>query len=89
MSSGETAAFGHLPYVMADRQAEIPDRIEKRLQKPLIVCLDSAGKQNEKVDVGVEAELPPAVAAKRKHADGLRCRAGLSEQLLNDGVHAV
>ena len=48
-----------------------------------------AGEQHQQIDVRVQAELAPAVAAEREDADGLRERARLGEQLLHQRVHAV
>ena len=50
---------------------------------------DDAGKEDEQVDIRVQAELAPAVSAEREHRDRLRQRPGIGIELLDERVHAV
>ena len=59
---------------MADGQAQVPERIEERVQEPLVVGSDGPGEEHQQVDVRVQAELAAAVAAEREHRDRLRGR---------------
>ena len=86
---GQARPFVDLAHVMADRQAQIPNRVEKAVQKPLVLGRDGTGKQHQQVDVGVEAQLAASVAAEGEDADRLRERSGLREQLLDDRIHAM
>ena len=85
----EPGAFGHFAHVVADGEAEIPNRIEKRMQESLIVGTNDARKENQQVDVRVQTEFATPVSAKGKHGHRLCERASVGVELLNQRVHAV
>jgi hypothetical protein len=74
---------------MADRQAEIPQRVQKRMEKTLVGRADRPGKQDQDVDVRMKAQLAPAVTAEGEDTNRLRKRARFREELLDHRVHPV
>ncbi len=71
----ETVEVVELAHLMADDDAEIPERVQEPAEELLLVRADAAAEQHEQVDVGLQTEMPPAVAAERQHGD-LRVRRG-------------
>ncbi len=70
----EAGAFVHLADVMADRQPEIPQRIQEGVQEALVRRPDRAGEEHQQIDVRVQAQLAAAVAAEREDRHRLRRR---------------
>ena len=85
---GQAGALPRLAHVVPDGQAQIPERVQERVQKALVGIAQRTGKENQEVDIRVQAELPPAVAAQREDPDQLRRGARVGEQLLDERVHA-
>ena len=83
---GELVELAHL---VADDDAESHSGCRKRAQEPLFGRADRAAEQHEQVDVGVQAEVPPAVAAEREHGHRSLGDLGLREQLPQQRVDAV
>ena len=86
---GQPRSFADLAHVMPDGQTEIPHRVEKRVQEPLIGRGDRPGKEHQDVDVGMETQRPPPVAAEREHGNWLTARARFGIELLDERVHAM
>ena len=62
------------PHVMPDVEAQVPQRVQHRLQETLVGGADRPAEQEQQVDVGVQAQLPSAVAA---HGHDRHRRVGL------------
>ena len=61
----------HLADLMADREAQIPQRMQDCAHPAFFRGSDLAVEQEEDVDVRLQAELPPAVAAERDDEAGV------------------
>ena len=85
----ELGEVGHLPDLMADREARIPQRMQDGAHAFLFGFLDLAVEQEQDVDVRVQTQLTPTVAAERDDEAGdgrARC---FSEQPFEEFVDAV
>jgi hypothetical protein len=85
----ESSAFGDLTNVVTDGQAQIPERIEERVQEPLVVGADDAGEEHQQVHIRVQAHLAPAVATEGEDRYRLGQRSGIGIELLDEGIHPV
>ena len=56
-------------HLVTDDDAEIPQRVEKRVDEPLFGGADAAAEEQQQIDIRVEAEVPAAVAAERDDGD--------------------
>ena len=70
----EVLEIGQLADLVADRQAQVPQRMQERLDELLFGRPDRAVEHDEQIEVGVEAEHPPAVAAERANGERRRLR---------------
>src|SRR5262249_17827462 len=78
-----------LPHLVADDEAEIPERMQNRAQRLLFVDTQMAAEKDQEVDVGMEAELTASVAADGDDGDRLlRARRG-GKHLPDHRVEAV
>ena len=79
-----------VPDVLTDGQAEIPQRLQQGADEALLARPHRVLEQEQQVDVGMEAERPPAVAPERAHRQG---GAGMDprrfRELLHERVHAA
>ena len=82
----EVAKLAHL---MPDDERQVPERVEKPPQESLVVGADRVLEQDEDVDVGVQREVSPSVAAERDDGGGLRGRRRLKEQALQQRVDPI
>src|SRR5438105_3345061 len=85
----ELGEVGHLPDLMADREARIPQRMQDGAHPFLFGFLDLAVEQEQDVDVRVQTQVAPTVAAERDDEAGdgrARC---FSEQPFEEFVEAV
>ena len=85
----ESGALRRLTNVVPDRQAQIPEGVEKGVQEPFVFPTDDAGEEDQQVDVGVQAEFATAISAERKDRHRLREGPGVRVELLDQRVHAV
>ena len=76
--------------VLADGQPEVPERLEQGADEALVARPHRILEQDQQVDVGVEAERAPAVAAKSADRHG---GAGMDARrfgkLLHQRIHAA
>ena len=75
--------------LMADDDAEIPERVEDRAQRRLFVRAQAAAEQHQQIDVRVKRELTPSVAADRDDGERLRRARRCGYDLANDGVETI
>ena len=61
----EVGELVQLPHLVADDDAEVPERVEKASKEALLRRPDPATEQHQQVDVGMKTEVAPAVAAER------------------------
>ncbi len=54
------------PHLVADGQAEVPERMEDGLEDALLAAADRAAEDQQQVDVRMQRQGPPAVAAERR-----------------------
>ena len=83
------AEIGQLPDMLADRQPEIPERLEQRADEALVARPHRVLEEDEEVDVGVQAERLPAVSPEghdRHGRTGVHAR--VFRQLLHQRVDA-
>jgi hypothetical protein len=85
----ELGEVAHLPDLMADREVRIPQRMQDGADALLLVGSDLAVEQKKDVDVGVEAELTPTVAAERDDQAGRRAGRRVGEKALKELVDAI
>ena len=85
----EAGPLGDLADVMADGEADVPQRIEKPVQEALVLGPERPGKEDQQIDVGMQTQLAPPVAAEGEDADRLRGVGRLGEQLLEERVHPL
>src|SRR4029434_3218045 len=52
--------------LVSDHQLQIPERMQKPAQERLILGADRPLEQDQDVDIGMEREVPPSVAAEGK-----------------------
>src|SRR2546422_4923594 len=83
---GEIRQLAHL---VAEDEPEIPQRIEKAADEPLLLCADRAVEEHQDVDVRVKAEMPTSVSAEREDRDAARGPRRRLEELLQQRVDAV
>ena len=57
--------LGELPHLVSDLQAEIPERMQDRPEKPFFGGADRAVHDDQQVDVGVLTEVAASVTAQR------------------------
>ena len=74
---------------MADDHAEVPQRMEELAQELLFVGTDAAAEQHEQIDVRLQTEMPPAIAAEREHRDVRVRRRDVGEQLPQHRIDAI
>ena len=78
-----------LPHLVADDDAEVPERVQESAQEPLLGRPDASAEQHEQIDVGMQAEMPPAVSAERDHRHRPLRHAGVAVKLPQQFVDAV
>ena len=74
---------------MSEHELQIPERLQQIAHEPLIVGIDRAVEQHQEVDVRVQAEMTPAVAPERDHADGVVRGRRVPDDLIDDRVDAI
>ena len=77
-------------HLMADRQAEIPERMEHALDERLLGRADVAGEDEQQIDVRVRRQRAAPIAAERRdgHVDRRRGERG-PDQAADQVVHVV
>ena len=78
-----------LAHLMADDHAEVPQRVEEAAEELLFVGADAAAEEHEQVDVGLQTQMPPAVATERQHRDLRVRRRDVGEQLPQHRIDAI
>ncbi len=74
---------------MTDDDAEIPKRVEKAVDEPLLGRADAAAEQQQQIDVGVKTEVAASIAAERDDGNRPVVGAGVGEQLTDERVDAI
>src|ERR1051325_12097801 len=69
--------------------AEIPERVEKPVDEPLLGGTDAAAEQQQQIDIGVQTEVAASVAAERDDGHRPVAGAGVGEQLTDERVDAI
>src|SRR4030095_16775530 len=54
--------------LVTDDDTEIPERVQEAVDEPFFRGPDAAAKQQQQVDVGMQAEMTPAVSSKGHNA---------------------
>jgi len=85
----EVGKLVDLAHLMADHDAKVPQRVEKRPKEALLGRADAGAEQDEQVDVGMERQVPPAVSAQRNDGDRAGRLTGLDVQLAQQRVGKV
>ena len=85
----ETIEVVQLANLMADDDAEVPERIEEAAQELLFIGADAAAEQNEQIDVRLQAEMPPAIATERQDRDLRVGRGDVGEELPQHRIDAI
>ena len=62
---GRVDDLGELADVLADGQAEVPERLEQRADEAFVARRHRVLEQDQEIDVRVQAERPAAIAAER------------------------
>ena len=70
----ERLEVAELAHLMADDDAEIPERMQERAERLLLVRTNRIAEEDQDIDVGVETEMAAAVAAEREDRRGRRDR---------------
>ncbi len=81
---------GVLAHVMADLEAQIPERMEQRLDEAFFGTAERSTEDDEQVDVRMEELRLAAVAADREHRQGrARLAARAIDELTDDAVDTL
>ncbi len=81
---------GVLAHVMADLEAQIPERMEHRLDEAFFGTAERSTEDDEQVDVRMEELRLAAVAADREHRQGrARLAARAIDELTDDAVDST
>src|SRR4051794_23136430 len=75
-----------LANLVADVQANVPQRMQEVGEEPFLARAEVAAEQHKEIDIQREAELSPAVAADRDHGDGLLASGGAGQELAQKSV---
>ena len=74
---------------MPDNHAEVPERVQKRPQKAFLPGGNAAAEEHQEIDIRMQAEVPPPVAAERDDRHRPFGRPGVDEQLPQQRVHPI
>ena len=86
----ELGEIGDLAHVLTDGQPQIPERLEERADEAFLARRHRILEEDQQVDVGVQAERPPAVPAERANRHGgAGVRARGFRELLHQRVDAA
>ena len=85
----EVGKLVQLPHLVADDDAEVPERVEKAAKEALLRRPDPATEQHQQVDVGMKTEVAPAVAAERDDGHWPLRRACVRIELPQQRVDAI
>jgi hypothetical protein len=77
---------GQLPDVMADRQFQVPERLENGVDEAFFARADRPVEDDEQINVRVQAEGAAPVSAERRHDPGL---ARLARRPFGDASYEV
>ena len=88
LSASSLTEVVELPHLVADHDADVPERVQERPQEPLLGGADAPAEQHEQIDVGMEAEMTAPVAAEREDDHALGRRA-VRKQLPQHRVDAI
>jgi hypothetical protein len=75
--------------LMPHYDTEIPEGIQEAVDEPFFRGPDAAAKQQQQVDVGMQAEMTPAVASKGDNGQRPIVDACVGEQLSNERIDPV
>jgi hypothetical protein len=74
--------------VVAHNQLEIPKRLQDAVDHPRLFALDAAFEKDQQIDIRMEAQRAPTVAAERADDERLRrVNASGVDELPHDSVH--
>ncbi|PYR65862.1 MAG: hypothetical protein DMF88_18280 [Acidobacteria bacterium] len=76
-------------YLMADDDAEIPERVEKAVDEALLRGTDAIAEEQQQIDVGVQAEMAASIAAERDDGNRPVVGARVGELLADERVDAI
>src|SRR5215216_4885139 len=85
----ELCEVTQLADLVTHHDAEIPQRMEEATQKSFLIRTDGVPEQDQQVDVRMEAQMPPAVPAKREDRDRSLWRHRVAIQLPQDRVDPI
>ena len=90
MSVFDPVEVGHLADVLADVEAEVPQRLEQPADRPLAVRSDRPAGDDQQVEVRVQAQRAAAVAADRadRHG-GDTSRSAACREVTHQAVHTI
>src|SRR5262249_18989498 len=86
---GQPLPLVHFADVVTDGQSQVPDRVEELVEEALVRLGNRSCEENQEIDIGMQAQLPPAVASEGENANQLRRNACVREELLNEGVNPL
>ena len=75
--------------LVADHDAEIPERVQKAVHEALFGRADAVAEEQEQIDVRVQAQVTAPVSAKRDDRERPVVRTGVGEQLPDQRVDAI
>ncbi len=85
----ELAEIIDVAHLVADDDAEVPERVQEAADEALLRRPDAVAEQQQQIDVGVETEVAAPVAAERDDRHRSVIGAGVGDQLPDERVDAV
>ena len=85
----EGSEIGELAYLMSDDEVQVPERMQKGAEKPLLVGADRPLEQHEEIDVGMKRQVAASVAAERQHRHRPFGRGRFEKQALQQRVDPI
>src|SRR5207237_605634 len=73
-------------HLVADDNAEIPERIEEAVDEALLRGADAAAEEEQEIDIRVQAQVAAPVAAERDDGNGPVVRTRVSKQLADQRI---
>ena len=89
MSVSRSREVRQIADLVSDHQLQIPQRMQKPAQERLVLGADRPLEQDQDVDVGMEREVPPSVAAEGEDGDRAGRRRRVEEEALEQRVDAI
>ena len=76
-------------HLVSDDDAKIPQRVQEAVHEALFGRTYAVSKEQEEIDIRVEAEMTASVSAERDHRDRALVRTGIGEHLPDQPVDTI